>query len=286
MRIGSSIRIHINVTLAACNEKYSALTLEKFPKNIHNVKMLKKHDGGRGVLAWAKELFYILKIFLLKISSIVFPVSRGNFDPEKQNIVLVYGFGVSPSVFILLKRKFEDSGYNVLIPDLGWAIKDIDIHARRFVRFTREQEKILKETYQKKLSDIKDRTLFLGHSMGGLIILSAQKQEPTLKAFPILTLGTPLHGSPLAYTIPFLKPGREMLPNSQWLCALYKDIRQTPPKLIQVKAVRDEFVPKKYSHIEGFPAHTVPITGHAALLFELTPKMIQKILEEQRGPSR
>ncbi len=215
-----------------------------------------------------KEILYVLEILFRNIFSPPQPI--GSFNPAKLNIMLVYGFATRPESLIPLKIRLEKLGYNILIPDLGLAIEDIDLLAQRLVNFINSQKKLLQRRYGKTLQDIRDKIIFFGHSMGGLVILSAQRLDRELLAIQVVTAGTPLGGALPAYFIsPLNFATWQMSPGSTWLEKLVKkDMAIHPRMLLPVLAREDEIVSANASSVKEYPALVVDIVGHAALIFE------------------
>ena len=238
------------------------------------------------MLGWLKEIIYIFSYLGLVIASPFVDIPDGELDPAKSNIVLVYGLGGTPTVFLPMKEKLEEAGFNVLIADIGWARKDIEIHAKRLNKFLKSREEFLKKRYGMSLADLQDNILFFGHSMGGLIIIAAQRENHELLQFQVVAAGTSFHGTPLAYAIFWRKPGRQMFPDSIWLQGLARDMEKNPRKLYQIRAKSDELVPAYSSVLEGYPAYVAPFVGHAALFFELDPKIFKQFFPNYSGWQR
>lgn len=198
----------------------------------------------------------------------------GELRPDKINIVLVYGFLSTQTTMLPLQKGLRRNEYNILLPDLSLTVYDIDWHARELVCFFEEQKKILKKKYNLALSDIRDKILFFGHSMGGLIILAAQRIDRELLDIPIVTAGTPLKGAEvavLASLVFFWSTAiYQMYPNSAWLKNLSLDLEEYPRKMFSISALIDELVPLNSSHLNNqHPWMTTKIIGHIALIYEL-----------------
>jgi len=207
----------------------------------------------------------------------IFPSLRhGELSPDKPNIILVYGFLGMPKTFLPLKKKLEKLGYSVLIANVGWTIRDITIHAQRLLLFIKDRETVLHTEHGKTLSNLKGKITFFGHSMGGLIILEAQRLNPGLKTIKIITCGTPINGTYCAYSALFNQAARQMKPGSEFIKRLQKDIEINGRRLEQLKAELDHIVPSSASSLSSYPSQTLPIIGHLALVFCLSDEILKK----------
>ena len=217
-----------------------------------------------------KEGLYILEFTVSTILDLLSETKPpGELDLTKTNIVLVYGFSSTQAVMMPLQKKLKNRGCNVLIPDLGFTIYDIDWHAEKLADFFRQQKKLLQEKHGKTLADLQDKIILFGHSMGGLIILAAQRIDRELLNIPVITAGTPLKGS-YATIFAFLSPAaNQMHPDSLWLKEIRQDMIPHPRKILYASALLDELVPSSSSHINDNPWITTEIIGHMALVYEL-----------------
>jgi pimeloyl-ACP methyl ester carboxylesterase len=182
-----------------------------------------------------------------------------------------------PKTFLPLKKRLEKFGYNVLIADVGWTVRDITIHANRLLSFLKDREIILKEKHNKTFDELKNDIIFFGHSMGGLIILEAQRLNPKLNAMRVITCGTPINGTYCAYSALFNKAARQMQPGSQFIKILREDIKVNGRRLKQLKAELDQIVPSASSSLPDYPSQTVPVIGHVSLVFCLPDELLKKI---------
>lgn len=238
----------------------------------------RRDDGEEVVLSWINEgLYFIYHFLLLGRGLFSDPLSK-ELDPLRPNIVLVYGFFGRPSVFIPFREKLEGAGFNVLVPDLGWAFnQDLDKLAERLEKYLLSRKKILLDNYKKDLPDL-PALVFFGYSMGALIILVCQRLNKAFLDITVVSVGSPLRGSPWAYlALPGISKD-DLRPGSQWLEDLWTHVKDNPRKLIQVRAAGDEVVPYTYSSFPGYPLYTFPIVGHVALLYEFMPKYLIELL--------
>jgi len=229
-----------------------------------------------------KETGWTIYYFSLCLFNLpIFPsLTLGELSRDKLNIILVYGFLGMPKTFLPLKKRLEKLGYNVLIADVGWTVKDIFIHAQKLILFLENREIILKKNHGQTINNLKNKIIFFGHSMGGLIILEAQRLNPELNKIKVITCGTPINGTPIAYTCSsFNKAAKQMTPSSDFLKTLKQDIKTNGRQLEQLKAKLDVVVPHHSSSILYYQSQTVPIIGHVALVFSLSDELLKKVFK-------
>lgn len=202
----------------------------------------------------------------------------GELSADKPNIILVYGFLGMYKTFMPLKERLEKLGYNVLTPDLGCTMHDLSMHAHRLIIFLKDRELILQKNHHKSLNDLKNNLVFLGHSMGGLIILEAQRLNASLNKMKVITCGTPIKGTPVAYCCAFFsKAARQIIPDSTFINTLQEDLKINARNLTQLKAEIDLAVPECYSSLSTYPSHVVSVIGHVSLVFDLPDEVLKKL---------
>lgn len=92
-----------------------------------------------------------------------------------------------------------------------------------------------------------------------LYFLYRYKRWDTIHKF--ISLGGPLHGTPMAWFISFTEKGHDMLPSSRFIKEV--ENKQIPPnKMVTISAVGDELVPQKSNYIQGVKHYIIPIWGH------------------------
>ena len=188
--------------------------------------------------------------------------SLWNLKTEKQSkkipIVLLHGWFTRTLAYGLLKKRLENLGYTVYMPDFGWHLGKVE-----------QLEQYLAENKIKKF-------IFIGHSFGGLIGLYYYKRHPQqIKKF--ITLGTPYYGTPFAYVCSFSGGGRQMWPHSAFLKKLHQsNVKGT----YAILGRYDEFVPGQSAKLKG-ATHLSVRSGYTWLLFSHEAfQNIQRSLED------
>lgn len=224
---------------------------------------------------------------LLIITNVFIPlISPGSLEPHKTNIILVGGFTSKPNTFLTgIRKELLARDYNVLTPDLGWEVHDINLHTEKLHEFLTRSEVYLYFDHHCTIKDLiaRKKIILIGHSMGGLIVANLGKQYPEFNKIPIIPLASPLQGTPLAYLESWISTAaEEMKPNSKWIQALQKDLKENPRVLVQIRAYRglDELVPGKYSCLPEYLREDSNHVGHLSLIY--TPPM--EILEKYLPP--
>ena len=101
-----------------------------------------------------------------------------------EHVVLVHGLWMRGFTLTALRRRLERGGFSVEIFD----------YASVFHTPVVSVEKLLRRA---KLSKSK-KVHFVGHSLGGLMVLQALQKEPELATGRVVCLGSPLRGSAVA----------------------------------------------------------------------------------------
>ncbi|MBI2035059.1 MAG: alpha/beta hydrolase [Candidatus Liptonbacteria bacterium] len=222
-------------------------------------------------LGLVQELFYMIYFHVLVVSNVfksIVPDGKNiPINPQKTNVVLVYGYTGTPNTFITMEKKLKEKGYNVLIPDIGWAVGDINDFSDKLARFLDEKDEELRVCCGMRLADLGNKFVLLGHSMGGLIVLNAQRRHPEYVGFPVITMGSPIRGTWLAYFEPWSTAVREMQPRSSLIKSIRQDVMLHPRKMTHIRGSWDELVPYNNSAFDGYPVFTVYRGGHAALIY-------------------
>jgi triacylglycerol esterase/lipase EstA (alpha/beta hydrolase family) len=135
-------------------------------------------------------------------------------DPEpaaaRHPVLLVHGVLVNDGVWLFFRRHLARSGIApVYTMNYGPPLADIELFA----------EQLHARIESIRAATGADRVVLVGHSMGGLVARAYLRRFGPAHVARLITLGTPHHGSVLAY----LFPGRclaQMHPGNTWLAEL------------------------------------------------------------------
>ena len=202
---------------------------------------------------------YILIIFYLLSNVIGYFWKQDNIKLNgKKNIVILHGWlAMNPALF-LIKKRLEEDGYSVFLPDFG----------HHLIRIEKIAEKL--DRYIKK-HGIKDFML-IGHSLGGLIGLYYYYNfDNKIKKF--ISLGTPYKGVPLP---PLFSHSRfQMRPGSSFLKELDKHKKKLRD-FYSLFSKNDAIVDADSSVSKNMKNIHVDCDGHIDLLF--SEKVYDKVL--------
>ena len=117
-----------------------------------------------------------------------------------ETVVLVHGLWVHGIAMVLMRRRIERGGYRALAYSYPSMRLTLAENAERLARYCR--------------SLAAPRLHFVGHSMGGLIVLRMLERAAGLKPGRIVLIGTPVAGSLAAHRLAHLPGGRAALGRS------------------------------------------------------------------------
>ena len=115
-----------------------------------------------------------------------------------------------------------------------------------------------------------ERVVLVGHSMGGLVSRAYLRRYGTANVDRIITIGTPHHGSVLAWSF----PGRslaEMRPGNTWLMELNRNEREpSPVPIASIWSRHDSMVvPQASSELACADNLAIVGVGHNAMLSDI-----------------
>lgn len=190
---------------------------------------------------------------------------------ERLPLLLVHGFRANRGCWWWLRSRLEAAGLVVATINLEPILTDIEHLADNLAR---RVEEVCAATGCERIN-------LLGHSMGGLVIRAYLRRYGPSRVCQALTLGTPHHGSLLAW----LAPGpnsRQMRPGDPWLMKLNADLALCSVPLTVVYSDRDNYVlPHSRQALSGASNHQVHGTGHLALLF--SEETARRVLDWSRS---
>jgi pimeloyl-ACP methyl ester carboxylesterase len=178
--------------------------------------------------------------------------------PATRPVLLVHGVLVNDGVWIAFRRHLRRQGIGPIYTiNYGPPLADIELFA---------------EQLDAKIARIvgatgAERVVLIGHSMGGLVARAYLRRFGAARIARLITLGTPHHGSVLAYMF----PGRslaQLRPGNAWLAELNSNEGGPAPiPITSIWSRHDSMVaPQASSVLEC--AENVPLLGiaHNALL--------------------
>mgnify|MGYP002620311733 CR=1 FL=1 len=106
-----------------------------------------------------------------------------------RTLVIVHGYGEHGGRYLQRAERFVENGWRVLIPDMRGHGHSTGArgHVRRFAQYVADLDRVLLEARTDR-----EHTALLGHSNGGLIVLTRLLQEPARFAACVVT--SPLLG--------------------------------------------------------------------------------------------
>jgi triacylglycerol esterase/lipase EstA (alpha/beta hydrolase family) len=182
------------------------------------------------------------------------PVARSVARP----VILVHGVLVNDGVWFMMRRRLARSGVaGIYTHNYGPPHEGIE-------RFARQ---LADRIEQVRNATGAERVALVCHSMGGLVARAYVRDFGAAHVERIVTIGTPHHGSILAWMY-FGRCLAQMRPGNAWLNALNRDEKsRRPVPIVSIWSRHDSMVaPQASSVLEG--AESIPLIGigHNALL--------------------
>lgn len=188
-------------------------------------------------------------------------------------VLLVHGVLVNDGVWFLLRRGLEQRGIApVYTMTYGPPFGDIEVFADQLAA---KIDQICAATGASKV-------VLVGHSMGGLVARAYLRRFGPRRVEKLVTMGTPHHGSLLAWGF----PGRDleqMRPGNEWLAELNRqESEPAPVPITSIWSRHDSMVaPQGSSQLECAKNVAVPGVGHNALLID--EDVIERVANEVRA---
>lgn len=187
------------------------------------------------------------------------------------DVVLLHGLWMPGIVMRPLASRFEARGYRTHVFDYASRLRPLEAHADRLVRFVREAAGSAP-------------VHFVGHSLGGLVVLAALTRPDPPATASVVLLGTPARGCMAGRRLAGVAPGRWMLGESQplWhegrVCqwdrrAPLGVIAGTRPSfglgrmLGRLPGTNDGVVRLEETEVDGMDDRIVLPVGHTELIF-------------------
>ena len=122
----------------------------------------------------------------------------------RELVVIVHGLWMHGAVYALLAARLRACGFRCALFSYRSIALPLEEIARRLARFARAREPV--------------RVHFVGHSLGGLVVLEMLARDKTLPVGRVLLLGTPAAGSQAVAQLSRSRTGRALLGRAlpQW----------------------------------------------------------------------
>jgi pimeloyl-ACP methyl ester carboxylesterase len=183
-----------------------------------------------------------------------------------REVVLVHGLWVPALVMTPLAARLQGAGFACHLFSYPGRERPLEAHAERLARFARER----------------GQPHFVGHSLGGLVILEALLRHPAAAAANVVLLGTPARGNFAGRRLAQLGWGRWFLGASEPLWREGRAAHWTRPEPLGVLAgtlplglgrvlgalpgPNDGVVRVEETQVEGMRERIVLPVGHSQML--------------------
>jgi pimeloyl-ACP methyl ester carboxylesterase len=183
-----------------------------------------------------------------------------------KDVILAHGLWVPGVVMKPLAARLEHAGFRCHTFSYMGAARPLEAHAERLVRMARGI----------------GTAPFIGHSLGGLVIMDALNRHPEAAVGRVVLLGTPAQGCYAGRRIARYPAGRWFLGQSETLWREGLAARWTRPEALGVVAgslplglgrlfgplpgVNDGVVSLEETAVEGMADRVVLPVGHSAML--------------------
>jgi pimeloyl-ACP methyl ester carboxylesterase len=183
-----------------------------------------------------------------------------------RDVILVHGLWVPGAVMRPLAWRLAQAGFRCRMFSYQGAARPLEAHAERLAHLARET----------------GPAHFVGHSLGGLVVLEALLRHAQIAAGRVVLLGAPVRGCAAGRRLARLPAGRWFLGRSEELWREGREARWTRPEALGVIAgslpiglgrllgrlhnVNDGVVGLDETGVEGMAERVVLPVGHGAML--------------------
>jgi triacylglycerol esterase/lipase EstA (alpha/beta hydrolase family) len=181
--------------------------------------------------------------------------------PAARPVILVHGVLVNDGVWLPFRRRLAAAGFDsVYTLNYGPPYASIDRFAAQLAR---KIERVCAATGATAVT-------LVCHSMGGLVARTCLRDYGSARIAGIVTIGTPHHGSVLAWMY-FGRCLAQMRPGNRWLAQLNRDEGEAPPvPLTSIWSRHDSMVaPQASCELRGADNVVLVGIGHNALLGDM-----------------
>ena len=194
--------------------------------------------------------------------------------PVPSPVLLVHGVLCNAGVFVRLARYLRRNGVDGLYSlSYGPPLASIESFADQLAS---KIDAILAQTGAR-------RVIVVAHSMGGLVTRAYLRKHGSARTARVVTLGTPHHGSMMAWFFPGVSLA-QMRPGNPWLVALNAAPLDPALRLVSLWSWHDSMVaPQTSSELPGAEDVAIVGVGHNALLADPgVLAFVQREIEAER----
>jgi triacylglycerol esterase/lipase EstA (alpha/beta hydrolase family) len=193
--------------------------------------------------------------------------------PSSRPVLLIHGVLVNDGVWLLARRCLARRGVAPIYTiNYGPPSADIERFAEQLAG---RIDGICAATGA-------ERVILVGHSMGGLVARAYLRRHGHRRVAKIVTIGTPHHGSVLAWSF----PGRgleQMRPGNAWLAELNRDEDRSPVPIVSIWSRHDSMVAPQASSVLACAENVAVIgVGHNAML--AAARILARVAHEIGNP--
>jgi pimeloyl-ACP methyl ester carboxylesterase len=187
-----------------------------------------------------------------------------------KDVILVHGLWVPGVVMHPLAVRLAQAGFRCRTFAYMGAARPLEAHAERLARFAREWQSTSGPAH------------FVGHSLGGLVVMEALARQPQVAAGRVVLLGTPARGCYAGRRLAKYPGGPWFLGESEQLWREGRTSHWRRPEALGVVAgslpfglgrlfgplpgVNDGVVRLEETEVEGMAERVVLPIGHSAML--------------------
>lgn len=185
-------------------------------------------------------------------------------------VLLVHGVLVNDGMWFRFRRALARRGITpVYTMNYGPPYADIEHFA----------EQLASKIDSVRAATGAERVVLVGHSMGGLVSRAYLRRFGGDRVSKLITIGTPHHGSVLAWSWPG-RPLNQMHPGNPWLVELNRNENQSPPvPIVSIWSRHDSMVAPQASSVLACAENVALFgVGHNAMLGD--ERVLERVFRE------